>query len=171
MLRTPWTPYGLCCLHSGEVAVTFFPDGKVVIYNRCGKIIQELDEKLLRPYQVAQNKVNNDLYVCDKNSFTECSSGKVVALDASYHSRYEYTGQDNAEFYPMDLCTDSAGHVLITDYKNHRVHILDKDGRFLQYLLTREQGLLEPVSIDVDSKGKAWVGQRCGEVTVVKYLK
>ena len=34
------------------------------------------------------------------------------------------------------------GHILITDCKNHRVHILDQERRFIQYILTSQQGLL-----------------------------
>ena len=168
LFTTQWEPWGLCCLHSGNVAVTFYQVGRVVTYSRSGKMIQELDKTLFRhPNRVAQNKVNNDLCICD------AGSEKIVALDASYHLRYQYTGQGNTvtTFSPMDLCTDGAGHVLITDWNNHSVHILDKDGGFLQYLLTGEQGLRVPVSIDVDTEGNAWVGEQFGEVKVVKYLQ
>ena len=174
LFRTQWTPYGLCCLHSGDVAVTFNSEGRVVIYNMSGKIVQELSKKLFKlPHGVTQNKVNHDLCVCDKNKSESTSTGKIVALDvSSYHARYKYRGQDTTPFCPMDLCTDSAGRVLIADYIATRVDILDKDGQFIQYLLTKEQGLLKPISIDVDSEGNAWVGEeRNGGVKVVKYLQ
>ena len=167
LFKTKWAPYGLCCLHSGDIAVTFYAKGRVVIFTRSGHIIQELHAKLFKfPHRVAQNKVNNDLYVCDKNTKLN-SSGKIVALDAYYHLRYQYTGQRDTTFLPMNLCTDSAGRILITDYWNNRVHILDKDGQFLQYL----QGLELPVSIDRDSDGNVWIGELYGGVKVVKYLK
>ena len=178
LFTTQWRPCGLCCLHNGDIAVTFCDDGtfqsdgRVVIYSRSGEIVQELDKKLFRyPYRVAQNKVNNDLYICDKGGRYIYSSGKIIALNTSYHLKYEYTGQGNTVIDPMDLCTDSAGHVLITYHHNHTVDILDRDGRFLQYLLTREQGLGEPVSINVDGEGNTWVGDYTGNVKVVKYLQ
>ena len=159
-------PDCLCCLHSGETAVTFCNEGCVVIYSRSGKVIIELDKKLFRrPYSVAQNKVNRDLYISD------ILYEKVVVLDEGYRVRYEYTGQrDRGSFSPRGLCTDNAGHVLITDHVNDRVDILDRDRQFLQYLLTGEQGLRGPWSIDVDSEGNAWVGDWNG-VKVVKYLQ
>ena len=172
LFTTQWAPYGLCCLHSGDIAVTFNNEGRVAIYSRSGKIVQELDKKLFKcPHWMAQNKVNNDLYICDKDKTRYDSTGKVVALGASYQVRYQYTGQGNTEFCPVDLCTDNAGRVLITDYSNRLVHILDKDGRFLLYLLTQEHGLRDPVSIDVDSEENAWVGERNGGVKVVRYLR
>ena len=168
LFTTQWKPYGLCCLHSGNVAVSFSDEGRVIIYSRSGKILQELDKKLFKqPYRMTQNNVNNDLCICDEGS------KKVVALDTSYHLLYQYKGQDSTKFSPMGLCTDSAGRILITtcNFHNHSLHILDKDGKFLQYLLTWEQGLRDPVSIEVDREGSAWVGGLNGGVKVVKYLQ
>ena len=169
LFKLQWEPSCLCCLHSGDIAVTFFVAGRVVIYSASGKVIKELDKQLFTcPYRVAQSKVNSDLYISDTSYF----AGKVVALDKDYRVRYEYNGQDDSgSFYPSDLCTDNAGHVLITDYNNHTVHILDRDGQFRQFLLTEEQGLGTPVRIDVDNEGNAWVGEWGGGMKVVKYLQ
>ena len=138
-----------------------------------GKIVQELDKKLFRrPLRVAQSKVNGDLYIADKTDEGTLDSGKVLAIGKDYKVRYEYTGgPDNEEsFFPYGICTDEAGHVLIIDCHNDRVHILGRDGQFLQYLLIGKQGLREPYSIDVDSAGNAWVGETAGRVKVAKYI-
>ena len=104
---------------------------------------EEVDKNLFRhPCGIAQSKVCSDLYITDKMDKDFESIGKVLALDNDYKVRYEYTGIDNGEpFYPCGLCTDHSGHVLITDIHNQRVHILDREGQFLQYVLTGEQGL------------------------------
>ena len=164
LCKLKWEPSGLCCLYSGEIAVTFCDEGRVVIYSMSGKVIKNLDKKLFsNPYSVAQSKVYSDIYISD--------AGKVVTLDKDYKVRNEYTGPGNGEsFSPCGVCTDNVGNVLITDNENNKVHILDKDGRFLQYLLTAEQGLYRPWSIDVDVYGNAWVGEG-GRVKVVKYLQ
>ena len=167
LCNVKWEPRGLCSLHSGDIAVTFEMAARVIIYSPSWKVVKEIDKKLfIGPYSIAQSKVNSDLYISDPEA------DKVVALDKDYRVRYEYTGQrDWVSFTPRGLCTDNAGHVLITDYMINRVHILDKDGQFLQHLLTGEQGLKWPYSIDVDSARKAWVGESEGGVKVVKYLK
>ena len=166
LFRSKLTPCGLCCLHSGDIAVTFADEGRVIIYSMSGEVIKELDKKLFTyPHRVTQSKINSDLYISD------AGARKVVALDKDYRVRYEYTGQgERGSFHARGLCTDNAGHVLITDWNNNRVHILDKDGKFLQYLLTEVQGLERPSRIDVDNEGNAWVGDLPG-VTVVKYLQ
>ena len=62
LFKLQWNPRGLCCLHSGNIAVTFEGEGRVVIYSASGKVIKELDKKLFSgPYRVAQSKVNSDL--------------------------------------------------------------------------------------------------------------
>ena len=166
LFKLQWRPFSLCCLNSGNIAVTFPDEGRVLIYSVSGKVIKELDKKLFRdPWRVAQSKVNSDLYISD------IGAEKVVALDKDYRVRYQYTGQDDIEsFYPHGLCTDNAGRVLITDNDNHTVHILGKDGEFRQFLLTEEQGIVWPWSINVDREGNAWVGGG-GGVKVVKYLQ
>ena len=164
LFKLQWEPSGLCCLQNGDIAVTFCDEGRVVIYSASGNVIKELDKKLFRgPIRVTQSKVNSDLYISDAR--------KVVALDKDYRVRYEYTGQGDGEsFSPRGLCTDNTANVLITDLDNHTVDILDKNGQFRQFLLTEEQGLTEPRSINVDSEGIAWMGDADG-VKVVKYLQ
>ena len=167
------TPYGLCYLLSGDIAVTFRVEGRVVIFSMFGKVVKELDKKLFsHPFGVAQNKINKDLYVIDKAELSSSfGTGKVLVLDKACRVRYEYSGLDDRDsFSPASLCTDDAGHVLVTDYHKNRVHILDKDGKFLQYLLTGEQGLDRPCRIDADSDGNIWVADHGGAVKVVRYI-
>ena len=129
LLTTSRDPYWLSCLHNGDIVVTFRGDSKVVIYSRTGQIRQTLDHIKFRwPRSVSVNKVNQDIYICDKKGGAFASPGKVVAVGDDYELRYEYTGQGYSEFTPVDVCTDEMGQVLITDFNNHRVHMLDQEG-------------------------------------------
>ena len=179
LFKTLWKPCGLCYLQSGNLAVTFYMEGRVIIYSMSGKKVKEFQKDLFQhPYRVAQNKVNNDLYIVEKDK-TDCAV-KAFALDTLYKVRFKYVGLGYTEFCPDDICTDKMGHLLINDCncKIYRVHILDKNGYFLRYLLTSNQGLLRPVGIDVDSTGNAWVvekllherGYDC-KIKIVKYLQ
>ena len=144
------------CLHNGDI-LALLPHSKTIVhYNHKDKSKRKLDSSLfwsLLPCSLAINKVNQDIYVCDQGE-----PKKVVALDQHYKLRYVYTGPDEGPFYPLEICTDFMGNVLITDME-YRVHILDKDGNFIQYLLTKENGLLySPNTIDVDNDGYVWIG-------------
>ena len=175
LFKTRSSPYNLCCLHNGDIVVAFPSDSKVVIFSRTGEIRQTLDHIKIRvPMSVSVNKVNKDIYICDHENSWKDSAGKVIAIGADYKHRYEYTGQGDSKFTPLEMCTDQMGHVLIIDYINNRVHILDQEGRFIQPILTSKQGLHQPTTIDVDREGYMWVGGktefRKDHVKVVRYL-
>ncbi|KAK3084331.1 hypothetical protein FSP39_011685, partial [Pinctada imbricata] len=82
--------------------------------------------------------------------------------------RYHFNGQGHDPFYPCDVCCDRIGHVLITDGSSDKVIVLDKDGQFLQYLLT---GLSHPIYINIHNQQNIFIGQYGGTVNVVRYLK
>ena len=173
LFNTSGRPYSLCCLHNNNIVVTFCRESKVIMYSRSGEIIQAFNDhiKFRYPMSVAVNKVNQNIYVCDHEENCINSTGKVMTIGTDGQLLYEYSGQDSKNFYPVKICTDLIGHIFITDLNNHCIHILDQEGKFVQYVLTSEQGLNEPTIIDVDSEGYVWVAEfynRC--VKVASYL-
>ena len=177
LFSTSGRPCGLCCLHNGDVVVTLGLNSKVIIYSRDGEIRRTLDHIKFRcPRRVAVNKVNQDICICDHEVYIYNSPGKLIAVGADGQLHYEFSGQGDKDFYPVDVCTDQMGHVLIADFWNYRVHILDQEGRFIRYILTSRQVLKWPVTIDVDKEGFVWVGgneifDNKGHVNVAKYLE
>ena len=185
LLRTPTkTPTGICGLHSDELVVTFSTNGKVTIYKKKNdQYKQKMDLiKMRYPMAVAVNKVHQDIYICDHEKDDHCSSGKIIALTSDGCPRYEYSGKpepSQPEFWPTDVCTDQMGHVLIADHNSSRVHILDRKGRFKQFV----QGLSSMTffclwvnTIDVDRDGYVWVGHISdmpteGRFMVARYLQ
>ena len=167
LFTTSGTPSGLCCFPNKNIVVTLHDERNVKVYNIDGEIIQTFDHITFRcPRTVAVNKVNQDIYICDER--------KVLAVGADGRLQYEYTGQGDREFTPYDVCTDQMGHVFIADRDNDRVHVLDQEGRFIQYILTSQQGLGWPVTTDVDREGYLWVGKQVGPtgyVEVARYLQ
>ena len=94
-----------------------------------------------------------------------------MAVGADSQLKYEYSGQSDKKFCPVGVGSDQMGHVLIADYKNHDVHILDQEGRFIQFILTSQQGLHDPVTIHVDREGYVWVGEYDQYVKIARYLQ
>ena len=176
LFSTSGNPYGLCYLHNGDIVVTFGDERKVIVYSRDGQVRQTLDNITFRcPRKVAVNKVNQDIYICDHDSF-DSYRGKLIAVWIDGQQRFKYTGQGDKDFYPSNVCTDQIGHVFIADRYNHRVHMLNQEGQFIQYILTSQQGLRRPVTIDVDSDGYVWVGEdhgiyNKGYVKMARYLQ
>ena len=94
LFKTGRKPTGLCCLHNDDIMVTFSDDSEVIVYRRSGQIMQALDHiKFRYPRKVAENKVNQDLYICDHEVHNCYSLGRVIAVRADGQQLYEYTGK------------------------------------------------------------------------------
>ena len=90
---------------------------------------------------------------------TENNNGDVVVSDSSRYAvvvtshegihRFSYTGPpsvpalpipafNDSKFSPHGICTDVLPHILVCDSYTRTVQMLDRDGQFLSYLLTKQ---------------------------------
>ena len=105
LFRTSGQPWGLCCLHNGDIVVIFGNDSKVEVYNRNGQLKWTIGYKFRYPYKVAINKVNQDICICDHDSGISYT-GKLIAIKTDGQPRYEYSGQCDKKLSPSNVCTD-----------------------------------------------------------------
>ena len=187
LFHTLWTPYEIFSMQNGNVLLSFGSNlPRVVQYDRTGEVIMEVDRtddwtdmcKTVR--DIRENKANNDIYVCGKWCTKKCSFdylGKLFAFDSNGKPRYQYPGtpKENTNFCPVCVSSDRMGHVIIADEISVSVHILSEDGRFLQCLMTKEQGLTRITVIDVDEEGHCWIRNSSkednDEIVIVQYMK
>ncbi|KAJ8297613.1 hypothetical protein KUTeg_024144 [Tegillarca granosa] len=110
--------------------------------------------------------MNGDVCVVDDY----CS---VVIIDKDGQLRCKYPVSDkstNNHGYCYGIACDKLGNVLISDMDNNRIHQLDKDGNFVQFVLTKLDGIFRPYGLSIDKKGQLWVCNDSGnEVRVYKY--
>jgi hypothetical protein len=120
---------------------------------------------------------NTNLFVVENNNGDVCASDRnakaVVVVNKSGRVRFRYDGtparRKNA-FYPKHIVTDSMSQIIVADYNNDCLHILDQNGQFLRCV--DNCGLDYPNGLSVDSEGRLWVGlQDSGEVKVIQYMK
>nr|XP_034305774.1 uncharacterized protein LOC105326173 [Crassostrea gigas] len=168
-----WRPISVHSSHiNGDILVGMRKDyeGKITRYNKTGTGIQNIQRNnkgqglYKGPHYITEN-INGDVCVSDYNK------DAVVVVDKSGQHRFSYTGQ-GLGFTPYGICTDVLGHILVCDQNSKTVHLLDQDGRFLSLLLTKQQGVMLPISLCVDDENNLWVGQQLtNTVTVYKYLQ
>ena len=70
--------------------------------------------------------------------------------------------------WPVGVATDSQGRVLIADRGNHRVLLLSHDGEMLMELLTRDEGVCNPVILRASSSTLALAQE--GKLRIYEYL-
>jgi hypothetical protein len=180
LITTPqgWHPVGLFCTRSGETLVgmrtTDCSHYKIVRYQG-HTVKQEIDtdENGQRIYKegkgilwVMEND-NGDICASDYNS------KMVVVVDWSGKVRFRYDGTPATRkkaFIPEQLVTDFLNQIIVADYNNACLHILDQNGQFLRCV--DNCGLDDPLGLSLDNKGRLWVGLHKSEVVkVIQYMK
>ncbi|XP_022297227.2 uncharacterized protein LOC111106729 isoform X1 [Crassostrea virginica] len=170
-----WNPNSIFCSRFGDIVVniSFMKSNKIVFYN--GKYItQQIDKDELGipifkegNYSLRMTENNNgDICVSDSNA------NIVVVLDRIGGVRFRYDGAPanrKNRFGPKDVVTDSLSQIIVSDYNNDSLHILDQNGRLLRCI--DNCALSRPCGLSVDSVGRLWVVLcHSGEIKVLEYL-
>lgn len=109
---------------------------------------------------------NGDICVSD------FAGESVVVVDASGDLRFKYLGKPSEQskytsFTPSDIVTDVGHRIIISDYSNDTIHVIDCDGNFVCYIEYPCNGGLR-----VDADHNLVVGEeKSGKIRVIKYLE
>ncbi|KAJ8311001.1 hypothetical protein KUTeg_011446 [Tegillarca granosa] len=158
--RDNYETRGITATDTGNILVVLhnYKDSKILEITTSGQYIRTLLHNLADIIQLFEDprfictNINDGIIVTDK--------GKVVAVNKQGQRRFIYhTGwrQHKKSFIPHYLVTDKHGHIIISDFDNSVLHVLDRDGKFTQYLMTPEQGCDLPVGLDLDNHGRLWM--------------
>ncbi|KAJ8316048.1 hypothetical protein KUTeg_006062 [Tegillarca granosa] len=149
-------------------------DSKLVEITNSGQHIRTIQHDTLDNKQLFVNprfictNINGDIIVSDNKD-------KVVAVNKSGTKRFIYDGKERKlqeSFDPWYVVTDKYGNIMIADYNNSVVHVLNQDGKFMKYLITHEHGCNKPVGMAIDTSDRLWLCNTGNEeVVIVKYLQ
>jgi streptogramin lyase len=103
-------------------------------------------------------------HICESSNLDICVSDyparAVVVVNQFGKLRFRHIGhpsntEDPEPFYPMGIATDSQSHILIADWDNDRIHIIDQDGQFIRYICD----LRRPYGLCIDIRDNIFVAE------------
>lgn len=123
------------------------------------------------PYRFCHN-ITGDTPLLDLEG-PGISRGCVRVVNSDLKHVATYAGaigpKPSETFEPRGICCDAEGHIIVTDCRNHAVHLLDVKGKYKQLILTHKDGIRHPLSVTLDRNGLMWIGCLYGKVHVRKY--
>ena len=122
-------------------------------------------------------EVYGSLYMSENNNGDICVSdanaGTIVVVDKKGKIRFRYDGTPARRGKTCGLrgiVTDALSQIIVADYNNNCLHILDQNGQFLRCIDNCE--LDKPIGLSVDNEGRLWVGlNESGKIKVIEYLQ
>ncbi|XP_062577828.1 uncharacterized protein LOC134239682 [Saccostrea cucullata] len=104
--------------------------------------------------------INGNGDICVTNpAFLRLEKGtsSVVVVNSEGDFRFSYDAYKDELFHPVDICCNSNCDMIIADDANHKLHVVNKDGRLLRFLTY--EGIQSPCSVTTDSEDRLYVSQ------------
>ncbi|XP_065945358.1 E3 ubiquitin-protein ligase TRIM71-like [Magallana gigas] len=165
-----WVPRGIC--------VSFFGDLLITMTHECqSKVVRYSGTVEKQVIQVDDTTRCDYLYITENRNRDICISREdiVDVFTETGERRFEYIGHRpppkwNQAFSPKGIATDSYCHILIADINNKCVHVIDQDGKFLQYI---DCGMRRPWGLCIDSHDFLYLAdnkKKSMQIAKVKFL-
>ena len=184
-------PSGLCATNNGHIYVcgtiklcssmnggqTKTSKGKhkhvITRLSSIGEIVSEIDVSPHDPHRLAvdqEGRIFFSDYGADKKRkfIVMAPTGQILK---TYEGPLDINLTLDNTFYPLGVCLDRYGNLLVADWNNDCIHMLNKDGQFVRFLLTKEHGITCPNALAIDSEDQLWVGNGVGDIKVFRYVQ
>ena len=167
-------PRGITTNSKGEIIVVDCQLKQITVHNpQTGKIVRTIEAKdshgsklLVDPYYVTTTPQEH-IVVTD----TAAPNIKVFSSEGRYLANYGGYGTKKEQvLQPYGICCDDYGYTFVADNQNHRIHLLQPDGKMTKFLITKTDSLWHPMGVAINQKGYLVLTEALGKVKVYKYI-
>ena len=176
----PLYPLEISKTQNDDILVTLRDDGDHYKLNPSSRrLVQWITPKgkVLRTYELREDgktrlftlasrtaeNGNDDICVIN---LTSKNMGEIIVLHVDGWVRATYRGQEGSNFHPSDVACDSKRRIVVSDFTNKSLHLLNPSGSFLRYLLSDMFDYPMRIAFYDDI---LWIGFEDGAVQVYKY--
>ncbi|XP_055997484.1 uncharacterized protein LOC125646466 [Ostrea edulis] len=139
-------------------------------YSLDGSLVSDLT---ISPHDAHRITLTVDNKICFSD-YEKSNKRQIVLMDENGLELCKYAGpprhEQESPFYPLDLTCDHYGHIIVSDWNNDCVHLMNKNTDFLQFLVEKGEGIENPNALAIDREGRLWVGNATGVVRVYNYF-
>ena len=137
-------PSGIAVTRAGDIVVTDFQTGRVLVYDSSGALVTDLGAgrgvTFHQPRYVTVSR-HGDVIVSDSGNH------RLAIFDKDWNfvaSAGTFGKQDGCLKFPHAVCTDDQGNILVCDRYNDRVSVFTRRGDFVRQLVTSAHKLRHP---------------------------
>ncbi len=163
-------PIGLAAGGSGDLFVADSALARVFRLSYQGKLIEELQEKFVRPAGLVHDAARGRLHVVDSGAHAVLTFGQQEGrwtLVRRLGGRGDKPGTFN---FPTHAAVDAEGHLYVADSLNHRIQRFDPDGKLLGSFGQAGDGtgyFAKAKGVAVDSEGHVYVADSLYDVVQI----
>ncbi|KAJ8307675.1 hypothetical protein KUTeg_014769 [Tegillarca granosa] len=154
---------GIHVTHNGDVLVGSYDKknkrNSIIRLSSKGEFLKEMYTQSNVFFHRITENVNCDILAIVKQAIV-----KLLVLDREGRYRFEYSGPKKMKntFKPRAVVCSVSGHIFIADKGSKCIHLLDKDGKFIQFFL--RENVKFPRELALSDSGTLSIGYSNGEI-------
>jgi len=160
-------PVGLAQADNGDVLVTEWTSSSLVVFSEKGSRLRAFQTACEAAGYVAASPNGNTIVTDWKEHIVKIfdTTGNLVRQ----YGQGQGSGTDQLD-HPYGVCCDRFDHIIVSDTWNNRIVLLSSEGRYVNTLMSKDDGIEWPQAVSVDEHGRLIIVEQHGLIKIYQYM-